>query len=342
MTRVLDQLGRPLGALRLSVTDRCNLRCRYCMPAASYQWLTPDTLLSLDELARVARIFVGLGVTKLRVTGGEPLLRQGLVDLIRELALLPGVTDLALTTNGTMLARYAADLKAAGLHRITVSLDTLQAEKMKALTRRDQLSAVQDGLGAANQAGFEGLKLNTVVMRGTNDDELAELVNYAAGLGIEARFIEYMDVGGASDWNAATVVPASEIVSRLEQKFGAAVAMPRRDPAAPASRWRFADGQIVGIVASTTQPFCRDCDRMRITADGMTYRCLYAADGVDLRAPLREGANDTFLSALIRDTWQARTDRGAEQRLKIIDRQVLVPLERLRAEPRLEMHVRGG
>lgn len=343
MTRVTDRLGRPLGALRLSVTDRCNLRCRYCMPAASYEWLPPETVLSLDELTRLARICVGLGTTKLRVTGGEPLMRAGVVDLIRDLARLPGVQDLALTTNGTMLAAHAGALRAAGLHRITVSLDTLQPERMKQLARRDQVTAVKDGLAAALEAGFTRLKLNTVVLRGVNDDELVDLVHYARSLNIEARFIEYMDVGGATEWRASDVVSAEEIVARLAEALGPGTAMTRQaDPSAPAARWQFADGTIVGIVASTTMPFCRDCDRVRLTADGMLFLCLYAAEGIDLRGSLRDGADDTSLSGIIRSAWQQRTDRGAEERATVAERQVLVPLERLRAEPRLEMHVRGG
>jgi cyclic pyranopterin phosphate synthase len=341
--KLRDRLDRPLGALRISVTDRCNLRCRYCMPAAAYDWLPADSLLSFDELTRLTRLFVSLGASKLRLTGGEPLLRPGLDGFVRALAALPGVSDLALTTNATRLAAAAAPLRAAGLRRITVSLDTLRGDRMKTLTRFDRIAQVVAGIEAARAAGFDRLKLNTVVMRGVNDDELVDMVRFASERGIEPRFIEYMDVGGASEWTMAQVMSGTEILTVLAEAFGGARGLRRsEDPHAPAERWQLGDGTIVGVVTSTTAPFCRDCDRSRLTADGRWYRCLYAEEGTDLAAPLRSGATDTELLEIIRHEWQARVDRGAEVRAAKPDRGVLVPLTRLKADPRLEMHVRGG
>lgn len=342
MSTLRDRHGRPLAALRLSVTDRCNLRCRYCMPEAAYRWLPPDAILSLDELARVARLFVGLGVRKLRITGGEPLLRPGLPSLVGRLAAMPEVDDLALTTNGTRLAADADALARAGLRRVTVSLDTLRPERMRAFARFDRVADVVAGIDAARAAGIGGLKLNTVAMRGVNDDELAELVRFAWARDLEPRFIEYMDVGGATAWRMDDVIPRDEIVARLSADLGAATPLARADdPSAPAERWQFAGG-IVGIVASTTVPFCGACDRARLTADGTFFTCLYAGAGLDLRDPLRAGATDDELAALITQTWQARADRGAEQRAALTVRGALVAPEALRADPHREMHVRGG
>lgn len=342
MTRLLDRHGRALGALRISVTDRCNLRCRYCMPEAAYEWLPPEAILSFDELARLARIFVSLGVRKLRITGGEPLLRPGLSSLVATLAALPDVEDLALTTNGTRLAAEADALVAAGLHRVTVSLDTLRGDRMRAFARFDRVDDVIAGIDAARTAGMTGLKLNSVAVRGVNDDELADLVRFAWSRDLEPRFIEYMDVGGATTWQLDDVISRDEIVRRLAAELGTAVPLARADdPSAPAERWRFAGGT-VGIVASTTVPFCGACDRARLTADGTFFTCLYAASGLDLRAPLRAGASDADLTALIRATWERRTDRGAEQRAALTVRGALVAADALRADPHREMHVRGG
>lgn len=343
MSRLPDRLGRPLRNLRLSVTDRCNLRCRYCMPAESYRWLPDDSLLSDTELVRLASVFTSLGARKIRITGGEPLLRAGLDALVRQLRAIPGVEDLALTTNATRLAASAEALSAAGLDRITVSLDTLVPERMRRMARHDRLGAVVGGIDAARAAGFRALKTNTVVIRDENDDELADIVRFAAARGIEPRFIEYMDVGGATEWSMDHVVSGAEIIHRLGDAFGGAAPVARTDdPHAPAERWRLGDGTIVGVVTSTTAPFCRDCDRSRLTADGKWFTCLYARDGVDLAAPLRAGATDEELRALIRARWMARTDRGAEERRELPDRGALVSLTRLREDPWMEMHVRGG
>jgi GTP 3',8-cyclase len=337
---ILDRLDRPLRNLRVSVTDRCNLRCSYCMPEADYVWLPREDILHFEEIERLVDVFIGLGVDRVRLTGGEPLLRRGLPDLVRRLASRGGLRDLAMTTNGVLLETHAQALCDAGLHRVTVSLDTLRADRFQALTRRDDLAHVRAGLEAA-AAVFGGVKIDTVVIRGVNDDELAALIEYGRPLGAEVRFIEYMDVGGATHWSMARVVPRQEILERLALRYGA-IAPVVEDSTAPADRYRLPDGTVFGIISSTTQPFCRDCDRSRLTADGLWYLCLYAPQGTDLRQLLRSGADDAAIAATIREIWTARRDRGAEQRLDTRDRSPLIPVERLRRDPHLEMHTRGG
>jgi len=343
VSAVRDRLGRPLGSLRISVTDRCNLRCRYCMPEEEYTWLPRTSLLAFEEIERLASAFARLGVRKIRLTGGEPLLRRDLSRLVRGLVGVPGIEEVALTTNGLLLAGQAALLRAAGLHRVTVSLDTLRQERMAEFAKSAHHGDALAGIATALQSDFASVKLNTVVVRGYNDDELVDLTRFAVRAGIEPRFIEYMDVGGATDWRVEQVFDREAILARLAEAFGAFEAVPRDDdPRAPAERFRFADGTVVGIIASTTAPFCRDCDRARLTADGVFYRCLYAQDGIDLRTPLRAGASDDDLDALLRSAWEERADRGAELRAAMPARGVLVPLEGLRADPRKEMHTRGG
>ena len=343
MTPVLDKLRRPLGAVRISVTDRCNLRCSYCMPEDEYTWLPRESLLTFEEIARLTRIFAQLGAGKIRLTGGEPLLRRDLDQLVGMLKAIDGVREVALTTNAMLLSGMAERLKGAGLDRITVSLDTLQPARMAAFARSTHHADVIAGIDSATVAGFAGLKINSVVVRGYNDDEIVELAKFAIARGIEPRYIEYMDVGGATRWRAEDVVSREEVVAALSTEFGSAVPVSRRDdPHAPAERFRFADGTMAAVIASTTAPFCRDCDRARVTADGMMFLCLYATDGIDLRGPLRAGASDEELVALITSAWTGRSDRGAEARLAVGDRGVLVPLQGLRADPRREMHVRGG
>ncbi|MEP6589656.1 MAG: GTP 3',8-cyclase MoaA [Gemmatimonadota bacterium] len=343
MNAVLDRFRRPLGSLRISVTDRCNLRCRYCMPEAEYIWLPRASLLSFEELVRVAAAFARNGVSKLRLTGGEPLLRQGLPDLVAMLRRIPGIQEIALTTNGLLLAPLAVPLREAGLDRITMSLDTLQPERMLAFARSSHHADALAGLDAARVAGFRNLKLNTVVVRGFNDDELVPLVRFAHERGVEPRLIEYMDVGGATQWRQEDVVSRDEMLSCLADAFGGAMPISHdADPRAPARRYRLGNGAVVGIVASTTAPFCSDCDRARLTADGTFFRCLYGVDGIDLREPIRTLQSDAALEELIAEAWRARNDRGAEARVGIAGRGILVQLEGLKADPRREMHVRGG
>ena len=345
-----DTLGRPLRNLRLSVTDRCNLRCSYCMPEPDYVWLPRSELLSFEELARVANIFCSLGVDRIRLTGGEPLLRHELPELVRRLAAQPGLQDLALTTNGVLLAQLALPLREAGLTRVTVSLDTLRPERFRALTRRDEHARVLAGIAAVRDLGWGGLKLDAVVMRGRNDDELLSLLAFAKEQGAELRFIEYMDVGGATRWRREDVVSRAEMLERIAAVQGlveplhenGASGLPAARGRAPAERFRLADGTTFGIIASTTAPFCRTCDRSRLTADGTWFLCLYARSGLNLRQALRGGASDETIAQLLRLAWKARADRGAEERLALQHREPLADVAELREDPRLEMHTRGG
>jgi len=338
---VRDVYQRALRNLRISVTDRCNLRCSYCMPEEDYVWLPREQILDFEELSTLVDVFMDLGVDKIRLTGGEPLLRRDLPALIRLLADKPTLRDLAMTTNGVLLAEQARPLRAAGLHRVTVSLDTLRPDRFTALTRRTNHAQVLAGIAAVAPAGFTGTKLDTVVMRNVNDDELAELIEYGRTVPAEVRFIEYMDVGGATRWSMDKVVSRTEILAMLERRYGPIEAIVE-ESSAPADRYRLPDGAVFGIISSTTEPFCASCDRSRLTADGVFYLCLYALRGVDLRGPLRRGASREELAALITGAWSRRTDRGAEARLRLRDRSPLVQIGRLRADPHLEMHTRGG
>jgi cyclic pyranopterin phosphate synthase len=339
--RPIDALGRPLRNLRISVTDRCNMRCGYCMPEAEYVWLPRASILTFEEIDRLAGIFTRLGVHKIRLTGGEPLLRHDLPALVRRLARHGGLDDLALTTNGLLLAREAAALRDAGLRRVTVSLDTLQPERMLAFARSPRHGDVLAGIAAATAAGFDSVKLNAVVIRDYNADEVPALLEIARAGGVEIRFIEYMDVGGATQWDLRRVVPQAEILDVIARRFGPVAAL-RQDEWAPAERFRLADGTTFGVIASTTAPFCRTCDRSRLTADGTFFLCLYGEHGLDLRELLRTGASDEAIADRIGETWRSRTDRGAEQRAALSDRGVLHQLDSLRADPRREMHTRGG
>ena len=338
---IRDTLDRPLRNLRLSVTDRCNLRCQYCMPEEEYVWLPRDDVLSFEEMAQLVDVFTDLGVDKVRLTGGEPLLRRDLDRLVRLLADNPRLRDLALTTNGVLLAEQADALRAAGLHRVTVSLDTLREGRFRVLTRRDTHARVLEGIAAVVRSGWPGLKIDTVVMRGVNDDELVDLVEFAGGVGAEVRFIEYMDVGGATHWSMERVVSRREMLERLTARYGA-IAPIVEESSAPADRFRLPDGRVFGIISSTTEPFCRACDRSRLTADGLWYLCLYATRGQDLRGALRAGASRDELLSLIRSTWQGRRDRGAEERLALPERRPLIQIGELKRDPHLEMHTRGG
>ena len=338
---IRDTLDRPLASLRVSVTDRCNLRCRYCMPEKEYVWLPKQSILTFEEITRLVGVFAALGVEKVRLTGGEPLLRHDLATLTGMLARIAGVRDLAMTTNGLLLARQAEALRQAGLGRVTVSLDTLRPKRMQDLARSDRHADVLAGIVAARAAGFP-LKLNTVVMRGVNDDELVDLIEFARLHDAEVRFIEYMDVGGATGWSAEQVVSQREMLEVLAARYGPVTPVTTGDLSAPAERFRLADGITFGIVASTTAPFCRSCDRSRLTADGTWFLCLYAARGTDLREPLRNGATDAELADVIASTWRGRVDRGAEERLGLAQRAPLYQVDGLRADPHREMHTRGG
>jgi len=338
---IVDRFGRPLRNLRLSVTDRCNLRCSYCMPEEEYAWLPRADILTFEEVKRLIDVFADLGVDKVRLTGGEPLLRRDLSRLVRMIASEPRIRDLAITTNGILLAQEARALRDAGLHRVTVSLDTLRPERFLALTRRDSFHQVLEGIETVRAMDWAGLKLDTVVMRGVNDDELVDLLEFARKASAELRFIEYMDVGGATRWSMDKVLSRAEMLERLSAHYGRIEPIVE-ESSAPADRYRLPDGPVFGIISSTTAPFCSACDRSRLTADGQWLLCLYATTGLDLRKPLRDGATRDELASLIRSAWQGRRDRGAEERLLLKDRQPLVQITELKAKPHLEMHTRGG
>jgi len=337
----IDRFGRPLRSLRLSVTDRCNLRCHYCMPEPDYVWLPRENLLTFEECAAITDAFTDVGVDRVRITGGEPLLRHRLQDLIAQLAARSRIHDLALTTNGLLLTAQARMLRDAGLHRITVSLDTLRRDRFRALTRFDSLHDVLAGIDAAGTAGFTNIKIDTVVMRGVNDDELIELLEFGRSRQAEVRFIEYMDVGGATHWSPDAVFSRAAILDRLTDRYGPIEPVVEHS-SAPADRYVLGDGLVFGIISSTTEPFCDACDRSRLTADGIWLMCLYARAGTDLRRPLRAGASRDEISSLIRTVWSSRADRGAEERLMADRRVSLIPVSALKKDAHLEMHTRGG
>ncbi len=279
----------------------------------------------------------------MRLTGGEPLLRHDLSHLIELLAANDGITDIALTTNGVLLARQAEALKRAGLHRVTVSLDTVRPDRYRIFNRAEKFAAVEESIAMVRDVGLEKTKINSVVIRGFNDDELVDLMEFAGEHGAELRYIEYMDVGGATDWSMEQVVSRAEILDTLSTHYGDITPLSNDDdPSAPAQRFSLPDGRPFGIVASTTGPFCRSCDRSRLTADGMFFMCLYADDGVDLRELVRSDASDDEIANAIASAWRARSDRGAEQRVAMRERGVLYQVEGLRSDPHREMHTRGG
>jgi cyclic pyranopterin phosphate synthase len=336
-----DSYGRLLRNLRISVTDRCNLRCAYCMPEEEYVWLPREEILHFEEISQLVDVFIALGVDKVRLTGGEPLLRRDLSELVRQLAARPWIRDLALTTNGVLLGEQAADLYRAGLHRLTVSLDTLRPDRFLRLARVDALPRVLAGLDAARRAGMRDLKIDAVITRGDNDDEVLDLLTFGREIGAEVRFIEYMDVGGATRWRPEAVVSRDDLLDRVRARHGDIQPIPGRG-SAPAERFRLPDGTTFGVIASTTQPFCRACDRARLTADGVLLLCLYAQHGTDLRRPLRAGASHETLRRLVEAVWAGRADRGAEERRGVRDRGAYIPLTMLKANRHLEMHTRGG
>jgi cyclic pyranopterin phosphate synthase len=315
----LDRLGRPLHDLRISVMDRCNFRCPYCMPKEQfhehYRFLKSQERLSFEEIVRLARLFAGLGVRKLRLTGGEPLLRTNLADLVGDLTDVPGIEDIALTTNGVLLGQHAVDLHANGLRRVTVSLDTLDRDVFTRMSGGfGALDQVLGGIEAAIAAGLTPVKINAVIERGLNDHTALDLVERFRGSPVIVRFIEFMDVGNRNNWRPELVVPSRELAARIHERW------PMRPisenyKGEVAQRWRFDDGGgEVGFISSVSQPFCGACSRARLSSEGKFYTCLFATHGLDLRAPLRAGAGDADLLELIRGVWNGRTDRYSELR----------------------------
>ena len=314
-----DRRGRPLRDLRISVMDRCNFRCPYCMPRETfhdrYRFLGSHERLSFDEIVRLTRLFVRLGVRKLRLTGGEPLLRPNLTDLIGDLTAIEGVDDIALTTNGVLLAKYAFELRAAGLRRITVSLDSLDPEVFRRMSGGfGGLEDVLSGIEHAQRAGLEPIKINAVVQRGINDHTVLDLLERFRGTGAIVRFIEYMDVGNRNDWSRQLVVPSRELVARIGERWPIEP-LGREYPGEVAERYAFADGGgEVGFISSVTQPFCGNCSRARLSSDGVLYTCLFATRGTSLRDALRGGASDDQLLEVLRRVWGDRADNYSEQR----------------------------
>ena len=319
-----DRFGRPFRDLRVSVTDRCNFRCRYCMPAEiygeRYEFLPREELLTFEEIARVVRICVDLGAVKVRLTGGEPLVRRDLERLVSDLAVVDGVEDLTLTTNAYLLPDKAAVLKEAGLHRVSVSLDTLDDDIFREMNGRGfGTEKVLEGIAAAESVGFHPIKINAVVQRGVNDHTIVDLARHFKERGHIMRFIEYMDVGNRNGWRLDHVVPADEIVARIDAEM----------PLEPvesnyrgevALRYRYADGGgEIGVIASVTKPFCGDCTRLRLSPEGSIYTCLFTSRGTDLRAPLRDGASDEDLRSLVTSVWNVREDRYSEIRTSLTE-----------------------
>lgn len=333
---MVDLLNRPLRDLRISVTDRCNFRCTYCMPkevfGRDFQFMPPSALLTFEEITRLARIFIDLGVEKIRLTGGEPLVRRDIERLVGMLAPLPGLKDLTLTTNGSMLARKAQALKDAGLKRVTVSLDSLDDSVFKAMNDVEfPVARVLAGIDAAHAAGLGPIKVNMVVKRGVNENSIVPMARYFKGSGVILRFIEYMDVGSTNGWRLDDVVGAAEIVSTI----AAELPLEPIDPnykGEVARRYRYSDGVgEIGIISSVTQPFCGNCTRVRLSSEGLLYTCLFSALGRDLRAPLREGNSDEEIAGMVEKIWRGRSDRYSEIRT-----------EQTSHKPKVEMSHIGG
>ena len=333
---VNDTLARPLKDLRISVLDRCNLRCTYCMPEESLHargvFLRPQFLLSDGEIELLVRVFAGLGVHKVRLTGGEPLLRPGFVELVNRISSVEGITDLALTTNAVLLPRHAVALKEAGLGRITVSLDSLDETVFRQMAgERGSVKEVLEGMEAAEQAGFTNMKINTVVQRNINDHTIVDLVGHFRNTGHTVRLIEFMDVGNVNHWNRELVVPSADLLKTIHDRWP--LQPVAKQPAGEtARRYAFTDGAgEVGFISSITEPFCGDCSRARITADGLFYSCLFSAKGTVLRDKIREGMGADELTEMIRELWTKRADRYSELRSDLPRRQ-----------PHVEMYRMGG
>jgi cyclic pyranopterin phosphate synthase len=334
-----DTLARPLRDLRISVMDRCNFRCPYCMPRETfhdkYRFLGSRERLSFEEIVRLTRLFVGLGVRKLRLTGGEPLLRANLADLVSDLSAIPNVEDIALTTNGVLLAKYASELKAAGLKRVTISLDSLDPEIFSRMSGGfGGIEDVLDGIEHARRAGLAPIKVNAVIQRGVNDHTALDLVSRFRGTGVIVRFIEYMDVGNRNEWREELVVPSKELAARIGERWPLQPAQ-RNYRGEVAERYEFSDGAgEVGFISSVTQPFCGDCSRARLSSDGIVYTCLFATRGTSVRDALRNGATDEQLLDILRGVWLNRSDRYSEIRSAVRDSE--------NAKQKVEMFYIGG
>ncbi|MCY4187224.1 MAG: GTP 3',8-cyclase MoaA [Bryobacterales bacterium] len=335
----VDTHGRALEDLRISVTDRCNFRCTYCMPLDQYDWISRDQILSFEEVRRLVAAFARLGVRKLRITGGEPLLRADLEDLVAMLAQVDGVDDICLTTNGSLLAGKAGALRRAGLGRVTVSVDSLDPATFARMAQRGEVADVLAGISAAVEAGLSPVKLNAVIERGVNDREILDLLEYARLHRLDLRFIEYMDVGNVNQWTSEKLVSKAEILERIAERHPFAP-LGRQRGSAPSQRYRLLDGSgVFGVIASVSEPFCGACTRARLTADGRLVTCLFSERGHDLKSMLRSGCSDEELMAAIRAVWEKRTDRYSEERLAAISSEQGY---RPKAVRKLEMISLGG
>jgi GTP 3',8-cyclase len=315
---MVDALKRPIKDLRISVTDRCNFRCSYCMPLDEYEWINKKEILTFEEISRLATLFVGLGVEKIRLTGGEPLVRQNLDKLVAKLSSIDGLKDLCLTTNGALLAEKVAALKASGLKRVNISVDTLSPEKFRQMTKRGDLSKVLEGIFAAKDYGVDPIKLNAVIEKGVNEDDILNLVEFSRDNGFALRFIEYMDVGNSNDWTSGKLVSKKEIIEKIHSRYPLRE-VGRAGGTAPSVDYEFADGRgDVGVIASVTEPFCSSCTRVRLTADGKIVTCLFSGIGYDVKALIRGGASDEEISQFIVSIWEKRVDRYSAERLEAL------------------------
>lgn len=332
----IDRRRRPLKDLRISVTDRCNYRCSYCMPLDEYDWIEKNQILTFEEIARLTALFLKSGVDSVRLTGGEPLVRRNLEQLVVALSALPGLKDLSLTTNGSLLSEKAQALKKAGLNRVSVSLDTLIPDRFRQITQRGDLDVVLKGLFAAQKAGLGPIKINAVIIRGVNDDEILDLVRFSRENSLVIRFIEYMDVGNANGWSLEKTVTKKEIFDAIHSRFPLRE-RGRKEGRAPAIDYEFADGAgELGIIGSVTEPFCGTCTRARLTADGKLVTCLFAPQGYDLKSLMRTGATDDQLLDAITQIWSNRTDRYSEERWTSLTTQSYRP------QKKIEMITLGG
>jgi GTP 3',8-cyclase len=311
-----DAYNRSVKDLRISVTDRCNFRCTYCMPLDQYEWISKKEILTFEEITRLATLFVGLGVEKIRLTGGEPLVRQNLDQLVAKVAAISGLKDLCLTTNGALLAEKIDSLKAAGLKRVNISLDTLDPAKFRRMTKRGDLEKVLEGIFAAKDHGLHPIKLNAVIERGVNDDDILELVEFSREHGLAIRFIEYMDVGNSNNWTSEKLVSKAEILETISSRYPLRE-IGRDQGSAPSVDYEFIDGRgDLGVIASVTEPFCSSCTRARLTADGKLVTCLFSQRGHDVKSLLRNGTSDEDLVEFLSGIWRARRDRYSADRLE--------------------------
>ena len=335
---LVDSYNRPIKDLRISVTDRCNFRCTYCMPLDEYEWINKREILTFEEITRLATLFVQLGVEKIRLTGGEPLVRQNLDRLVEKLSVVNGVKDLCLTTNGALLAEKVQSLKQAGLRRINVSLDSLDPDKFRRMTKRGDLDKVLEGIFAAKHHGLEPIKLNAVIERGVNDDDILDLVEFSREHGFGMRFIEYMDVGNSNNWTSEKLVPKKQIIEKIHSRYPLKE-VGRAQGSAPAVDYEFIDGHgDIGVIASVTEPFCSSCTRARITADGKMVTCLFSDVGHDLKAILRNGTSDQEILKLLASIWQKRDDRYSDERLEALRTSKYDP----KSHKKIEMISLGG